>query len=354
MLRVPLIVIAFAIAGLVLGSFVDLSLSEKLSLDRSSLHTLAAYATPLLGLFVIALSAVLLFLYYFHSKNKSRRNASFLAFLIIPLGGAFYGIGVLSSSFSMPIAILVGTLLCALLALLAYFLLRKQDPHAFAKVGFIYLLSAIFVFASSFLLRTIIVRPTYNMLILTDEAGTDYMSFYKAWYLFNTDKTGIPTTVEASYYASFPSLSSALASLGMLLPLACQLHKRLAKDGDVFFWLALLLLVVDGALGIVRGVAFLSDFSFALLLGSVPLFFGVAISKENTEVTLALAANKSKNDQKLRQSFRSPLVYGAGARRAYEEQIPPEARKKIRFRNNRLKSPKEKTKIFIKIDKYRQ
>lgn len=351
-LRYPFIVIGIAVLGLIIGSFADLSLSSRLYAGDGTILKLLGFIAPLAGLFVISLSGILLFFYYFHSRNKTKRYASYAALAIPLLGGIYYGLTVLSSSMSTTMSILLGIVLGGLIALLLYFLLKKEDPRDYARIGYAYLLAAAFVLGFTYVLNRIIDRPSYSMLILTDEAGTDYASFFRAWYLFNSDTSSFPTTVDSSYYASFPTLSTGLASLGLLLPMACPLHKKTKDKEQIAYWVAFALVFVDGLVQILRGKAFLSDFSFSLLLGAIPSFFVIALTKENDEALLAIVANKAKRNQALRQALRSPSVYGKQDRRIYEEKFSPALRRSIRFKNNRQKSIKKKEGPFFKIDKY--
>lgn len=349
----PIIVAALAVLLLLLGSFVDLSFAEALYSGDGTIPKLVSFISPLLGVFVISASAILLFLHYRRSPSKTARNASWAALVIVIFGGIFYGLAVLSSSFSTTISLILGIFVAAALAVLAYFILRNLDTRDFGRIGYMWLFSSVLVFGFAFLLNKAIVRPNYAMLLLSDEAGTDYMSFYRPWYLLSVDASAYPATLDSSYYASFPSLSTALASLGLVLPVGCSLIKPLKNEQKITFWVAFFFVAIDGITTFLKGKSFLSDFSFALLIGVAPAFFALAFAHEDNKTMMRLANNKAKHIKKVRKSIRTPLVYGVGARRGYEEQIPPLTRKKIRFKNNRTKAKKEDEGIYIKIDKYR-
>lgn len=351
-LRYPLIALAVAILALIIGSFADLSLSSSLYIGSKTIITLISYVTPIAGLFVLSGSGVLLFLYYKNAREKSKKALSYVALLIAPLGGLIYGYAILTS-LSTAMALIAGALLGCVAALLIYFLLRKEDPKNFFAIGYFFLFASILIIAFSLLLNKTIVRPTYSMLLLSDEAGTDYASFYRAWYLFSVDKTGYPSDLAASYYASFPSLSSAISSLGLLLPALCRLSKKGNNKELIVFIVASTLFVANAAILILGGSAFLSDIGFALLLGCFPLFLSVAISSLPKEVSQALLANQKKETEGIKAIRKKGFRYGVGARRSYDMQISPIDRKSIRNKNNRTKKKGSLEGPFFKLTQKR-
>lgn len=351
LLRYPLIVLAVSVIALIVGSFADLSISRSLYKGTKTIFTLASYITPIGGLIVMASSGVFLFLYYKNAREKTKKVLSYFALLLAPLAGLAYGAIVLTS-LSTLMALLAGAFLGIIAGLLVYWLLRKKDPKQFFVLGYFFLFASITVILFCILLNKAIVRPTYSMLLLTDEAGTDYAPFYRDWFLFSVDKTGYPEDLATSYYASFPTLSTGIASLGLLLPSFCPLFKKGKNKEIIVFVCAALLILVDGALNIMVGKAFLSDFAFALLIGAFPLFLIHSVTVTPKSVEIALLHNLEKETHGLKASLRKGFRYGVGARRFYDEQISPSIRKSIRKKNNRA-AKKNSSGPFFKLNRNR-
>lgn len=352
LLRYPLIVLVVAIIGLLVGSFADLSIASSLYMGNKTILSLLGYLTPIAGLFVMSSSGVLLFLYYKNARQKSKRILSYISLLLAPLGGLAYGYGVLTS-LSTTLALLAGAFLGIVAGILVYLLLRKEDPRSFFRLGYFYLFSSLTVLFFSLILETVIVRPTYATIASFSEASSDYISiYYKNWFVFNVDKTGLSESTSLDY-GSFPSLSASIATLGLLLPALCSLTKKTKGKELLVFLIASALLLIDGVLGLLRGTAFLSDFSFAILIGIVPSFLIIFLARTPKEVKDLLMENKKKADHGAKSIIRKGFRYGAGAQRGYEEQFDAYSRKTIRAKNNRIKKKGSYSGPFFKLKKKR-
>ena len=320
---IPLFV---AIIFLLIGSFNDLDISRAVLNQNSALGIFFEGAGVMIPGFVLTSGGAMLCgaLYQRHEKKLTIFGFVLLVLCLIATTifcgsyiGDDYGYGPYLGGGNKAIRYLLAFGIAFIFQSLAAFLLfffvfRKTDPEATLRLGIIILAYAAVEAMLVELLKNCCYRPRFRYLAgYTYDTNGDYVlapsgriNFFRAWYedwqwfskakYVGTDYPLLLNTVSDAV-KSFPSGHTAFSGLIMFVPMALPLFGASKEKCKIWqpaaFALAFALWLFIAFARIRVGAHFLSDVSFAMVLGSTLVFVC-------TEATISIE-NKIKAKKKI-------------------------------------------------------
>lgn len=265
-LRIPLWAwlspILLAVIGIVVGSFLDLQISQKIANPTS--YFLESEILFIVYLFY-PLSGVCLYKAFVQKKEKALGVFS-LVFCVI--WGCYKGQVPLRYNFGSSSGSILPTLYSILISgtvmALASFLFLKivkddANPSYLIRLALLFLFASLFALNFGGYFKDLASRPRYRYLIANNID-------YRPWWSF------IPYTDSVDGLKSFPSGHMIMASFALMLPLFHPVWKGNLNHGELYsFFGALLYVLFTGFTRIYAGAHFLSDVCFGLLFGYFPL-----------------------------------------------------------------------------------
>jgi membrane-associated phospholipid phosphatase len=276
-LLIPLLLI-------IIGSPLDYQITSSIASIGNPYGLVIAVIGGLPFYAIIGLSGILFFISLKDTANKYW--GLFLAIVFSIGAGAVYGYETINDYISsLPIATIVGILVVLAIDFGLYFLVRKADVKVARRDAWIFLLSCAIIFCVVFVLKKLISRPRYALL-LAEPIDGDYSYYYCSWWDIlrgSRIKDIFTNKYPSSYFESAPSGHSAFATTAAVC--VCffpELNSKLAKKpcwfhigGSLF-----VLLVILGRLS--DGSHFLSDVGFACLIAYLISFVMViAVTKKS-------------------------------------------------------------------------
>lgn len=265
-LRIPLWAwltpILLAVIGIIVGSFLDLSISQSIANPTSYfLESEILFFAYLL----YPLSGVCLYKALFQQKKKA---LGIFVLVFCVLWGTYkgeqplhYGFGNNSGTILPTLySILISGAIMACATLLFLKLVKDDaDPSYLFRLAFLFLFTSLFALTFGGYFKDLASRPRYRYLLANGIR-------YRPWWEF------VPYTDSVDGLKSFPSGHMIMASFALMLPLFHPVWKKSLKHGALISFIGgMLYLLFVGFTRIYAGAHFLSDVCFGILFGYVPL-----------------------------------------------------------------------------------
>jgi len=256
--------ISLGVIGILVGSFLDLSLAKTIYHENNLFGKVVGYIGSLPGYVVFGFAGVFLGRYFLSEEKKVWHILGYVAKYGFPLiVGLIYGYDVLKDSFGTLVGLGGGAVLVFLLDFfLSYLLKNVTSPKEDFKDALILLFAFVFGLGLTLLLKHFIIRPRY--LYLATLENTDE---FRAWYDFSSTLLKDHPELDHDLVASAPSGHTMLSALGLGSVLLAKNHKKTQGKEWIFSLVSLLwtLFVAIGRMS--DGHHFLSDISWSMLLG---------------------------------------------------------------------------------------
>lgn len=262
---------------IIIGSPLDYQITSSIAAPGNNFGFVIALIGELPFFAIIGLAGVL---FYLSLKDEHKYWGLAIAIIFSAASGAVYGYSTIHDYISnLAVAIIVGILVVMAIDFGLYFLVKKTDKKLARRDAWIFLITCAIVFVVVFVLKKVVSRPRYALL-LAEPINGDYSYYYCSWWdiLRSSRIKDIFTDKYASsYFESAPSGHAAFAATAMVC--VCffpELNTKLTKKS---YWFHIggaifVLLVCLGRLS--DGSHFLSDVGFACLIAYV-ISFLVAI-----------------------------------------------------------------------------
>jgi len=288
------IVVVILLAVIVVGSFLDLQISERFAVLDNPFGKVVALVGKYPGYALLGLSGVLFFLSRQDKKGPLNVAISWALLLGIAIGaGALYGFDDIDEYLNdKVISVLIGIVAIAPAEVLLYFLFRKANQVEAFNASMAMLFIGILTIGMSYLLKTAALRPRYSWLAETNNLS----NYYQTWYSFSSAaREAFPDALESDF-ASWPSAHTAMASVTVAMILFPRLNSKLTGKEMIFFLSSFLWTVLVAIGRMSDGSHFLSDVGWGALIGLLLSFLVIVFIYTSPKASAEQAvANSGSN-----------------------------------------------------------
>jgi membrane-associated phospholipid phosphatase len=275
-----LLVVLLALIGIFFGSLYDLDISQAIADPNDGFAKFFEGFGETLGYALVPISCTLIFM---GLKDDHPLWLKIIGWAVLIMGIAIptyilgdaamseYSFG-LKAYVAFPISFVV----MALSSMLTYFVAGFEDKAMLIRVGLAVLAAMLVQLAVLYVLKQIGSRPRFRYLI--DPTKNTTGEIFREWWQFGINLSSFSKADD--YHRSWPSGHTATASMALLLPLLgrARKNKLFAHQDLILFLIGLLYTLVVAFARIRAGAHFLSDVSFALLIGTgidfLAMYFG--------------------------------------------------------------------------------
>lgn len=266
----------------IIGSPLDYKITASIANPGNVYGLIIAIIGELPFYALIGVSGIL---FYISLKDTPNKYWGLFIAIVFSIGaGAVYGYGTIHDYISnLVVAIIVGILVVMAIDFGLYFLVRKADKQVAKRDAWIFLLSCAFVFVAVFILKKLISRPRYALL-LAEPIDGDYSYYYCSWWDIlrgSRIKDIFTDQYPSSYFESAPSGHSAFAATAMVC--VCffpELNSKLAKRPYWFHIAGAIFVILVCAGRLSDGSHFLTDVGFACLIAYLISFLVVIVANK--------------------------------------------------------------------------
>lgn len=288
-MNIPLILfitmLSLALIGIIVGSFLDLNISEKLVNTNDTFALFFETIGEYIGYVTIPIGGILVFLGLIRSEKRYLRIIGIIILLLALAIGTYtygksvtiadgkYGILRMKSYISYPFAFL----LMLIPMVIVYVFVDKEDTRMLVIVGSLLIICMLLQFLITNALKILDCRPRYRFLI--DSTLNTSGETFRAWYHFK------PSFKTDDYHKSWPSGHTATASQALLIAATGMTFKNKSKIRDLIVVILSALYTLLVAYTRIRcGAHFLSDVSFGMLVSvSIVFAFCILLQKKFVE-----------------------------------------------------------------------
>jgi len=265
-----LIVILLALVGIIAGSFLDLDISQKIADPNDGFAKFFEAFGETIGYALVPVSCTLIFM---GLKDDRPLGLKILGWAFLVLGVAIptyiQGNAAMSEySFGLKayVAYPISFVMMALSAMVTYFVAGFEDKAMLIRVGIVVIAAMLAQLAILYVLKQIGSRPRFRYLI--DPTKNTTGEIFREWWQFGINLKDF--TKADDYHRSWPSGHTATASIALLLPLLSLTKKKEVsmKEDLVLFLFGLAYTLIVAFARVRAGAHYLSDVSFALLIGA--------------------------------------------------------------------------------------
>lgn len=259
-----LILLAVALLAIIIGSPLDLQISQSLVKPNNAFGFLFAILGPLPAYALFGGTGVLFYINWEGEGKKDSRILALICALIFPiLAGSLFGYQCIADYLSNRyLAAFCGILAVGVLDVGLYFLARKADKEDAYKASITFLFAGATLIVLLYLLKKAGLRPRYLFLLL--EKNTSY---YRSWWEFDASVMEQFSDLDSDYFASWPSAHAGLAAMSVLSVLLCSLNPRLKGKEAYFVYGSLIWSILTCAARVSDGHHYLSDVGFGAFFG---------------------------------------------------------------------------------------
>lgn len=252
--------------GLILGSFLDLSISNSIASTTSFLGMSSEAFGEVFGYMCAPISGAILFAALYKDEKIGLKILAWVS-LAVGIGFPTYFFGKASArdnfsyglnkiaAYGIAALIMVGTFV------VTYYLVRNKDKKTLIKVGASIAIAMLTCLFFQTIIKDIVGRPRYRFLMSEDGVGYSF----KEWWQWDFFRSGKPT----DSFKSFPSGHTIISSITYSLVSLTTLSENKAKKSNIILFVCAVIYSLFIAFCRVRGGAhFLSDVSMGLIIGS--------------------------------------------------------------------------------------
>ena len=295
-----LILLVFAFAFILVGSFADKAISEKFYAPNNAFGAIFAYLGPYPGYVLFGSTGVLFYINWIGEKQKDRKILAIVCAVIFPiLAGALYGYECISDAITNRyLAAFVGVLLVGAGEVGMYFLCRHADKDAAYKAGLTFLFAGATVLVLLYLLKKAGLRPRPYW-VMANSASADY---FRNWWDFDASVKEAFPDAASDAFESWPSAHAGLSGMTVLGVLLCTLNPKLKNKESQFLIGSALFTFIVAIARVSDGHHYVSDVAFGAFFGVLFSFlvaYLVYLPAPEEEETDEEAASLSRSEKPL-------------------------------------------------------
>lgn len=265
-----IIVFAVALVGIVVGSFLDLQISQNLYFPSNTFGIVLAALGEAPGYAAFSFCSIIALLLGIKNYHRWYQKAILILFGVAGIALSIYFLSdhiVCKDGFNIPSLWFIGVLIAILTngvgVLFGIYIYKNSDPNYILR----YLLTLAIIIVVGIVMvqvvKSIMQRPRYRFLI-SEEGSLEY---FKNWWQRGNDIKGAFTTIGSDEFKSFPSGHTNVGAL--LIPVLAYLPTMCSKikiNARILFYGAFAYTIILAFSRITVAAHFLSDVCFGLLI----------------------------------------------------------------------------------------